>query len=90
MLYTYNEYTNKLQTYKILFTGREFKLDCSYERQVLRWIEKHGNLGVTLSDISCSFKFTTDRAVERMLNKLVNLKYISKHYCDRGRSKVFR
>lgn len=71
-------------------TGREFNQDCTYERQILRWIEKHGSSGVTLSDISRSFRFTTDGSLEGVLKKLINLKYVTKNYCDRGRIKVFR
>lgn len=73
----------------LYYLGREFKQDCSFERQILRWIEKHGDLGVTLSDISRSFRFTTDGSLEGVLKKLTSLKYITKKYCDRGRSKVF-
>lgn len=70
--------------------GREFKQDCSYERQILRWIEKHGNKGVTLSEISRAFRFTTDGSLEGVLKKLISLNYLTKSYCDRGRTKVFR
>lgn len=69
--------------------GREFKQDCTYERQVLRWIEKHGDLGVALSEISRAFRFTTDGSLERVLKELTSLNYLSKRYCDRGRTKVF-
>lgn len=69
--------------------GREFKQDCTFERQILRWIEKHGDLGVTLSDVSRAFRFTTDGNLEGVLKKLTNLNYLTKSYCDRGRTKVF-
>ncbi|XP_025417510.1 general transcription factor 3C polypeptide 1 isoform X2 [Sipha flava] len=70
-------------------SGREFKQDCSYERQILRWIEKHGVKGVTLSEISRAFRFTTDGSAEGVLKKLTSLNYLTKSYCDRGRTKVF-
>lgn len=79
--------------YKIIlfsFKGREFKQDCTFERQILRWIEKHGDVGVTLSDISRAFRFTTDGNLEGVLKKLTNLNYLTKSYCDRGRTKAFR
>lgn len=75
--------------FNFLFPGREFKLDSTFERQILRWIEEHGDEGVTLSDISNAFKFTTIGNIHRMLNNYVSLKYITKHHRDRGRSKVF-
>lgn len=74
---------------KTVVEGREFKQDCTFERQILRWIEKHGDLGVTLSDISRAFRFTTDGNLEGVLKKLTNLNYLTKSYCDRGRTKVF-
>lgn len=73
-----------------LDTGREFKKDCTLERQILRWIEQHGDLGVTLSDVSRAFRSTTDRNLGGILKKLTTLKYLTRRYCDRGRSKVFR
>lgn len=71
------------------FPGREFKLDSTFERQILRWIEEHGDEGVTLSEISNAFKFTTIGTLLRMLNYHLSLKYITKHHRDRGRAKVF-
>lgn len=70
--------------------GREFKQDCSYERQILRWIETHGDRGVTVSEISRAFRFTTDGSLEGVLKKLTRLNYLTKRYCDQGRSKAFR
>ncbi|VVC36367.1 Winged helix-turn-helix DNA-binding domain,B-block binding subunit of TFIIIC [Cinara cedri] len=83
------ENSNRAQDNKIIFEGREFKQDCSFDRQILRWIEKHGDLGVTLSEMSRDFRFTTDGSLEGVLKKLISLKYITKKYCDRGRAKVF-
>lgn len=73
-----------------LYAGREFKQDCAFERQILRWIERQGDSGVTLSDISRAFRFTTDCSLDKVLKKLTNLNYLTKTYCDRGRTKVFR
>jgi len=73
-----------------LYAGREFKLDCAFERQILRWIERQGDSGVTLSEVSRAFRFTTDGSLEGILKKLTNLEYLTKKYCDRGRTKVFR
>lgn len=84
-------FTNQLSCFLLLFfIGREYKQDWTFERQILRWIEKHGNLGITLSDISRAFRFTTDGSVIRILKKLTKLNYLTKSYCDRGRTKVFR
>ncbi|XP_060881475.1 uncharacterized protein LOC132952960 isoform X5 [Metopolophium dirhodum] len=83
------ENPDKEQEKKTAVEGREFKQDCTFERQILRWIEKHGDLGVTLSDISRAFRFTTDGNLEGVLKKLTNLNYLTKSYCDRGRTKVF-
>lgn len=43
-----------------------------------------------MTDISRAFKFTTGGGLKNILNKLTNLKYLTKRYCDRGRVKVFK
>ncbi|XP_050429268.1 uncharacterized protein LOC126838682 [Adelges cooleyi] len=66
---------------------REFKLDCSFERQILRWIENQSD-GATLSEISRKFRFTSDGNLNNILKHHIKLGNLSKNHCDRGRSKA--